>query len=504
MSKTLFSNANVYSPTGGFRNGSLLVRGERIDCVVTGEQRLTDEQVVGARVIDLDGAFVLPGFVDTHFHLSTLALKTLRCDLSSCRCAGDVYDALKHWASESDAPYIMGVEWDEAYWDDPAPPTRAGLDDIDAQRPVLARRICGHLGVANSFLLEKLGTHHPGLVDKDSGLVREHALWEAGGLCRPDPDRFAASFEGAIGKLHQLGITAIHDIVGPNRAQAYARGIARSKAPLRIDVLMHAPTAELPKYRKLFADLDPRFVRVAGVKCFLDGSLGGRTAALNRPYADTDGKGNLLIDDDELGRLLRASHEGGFVCAMHAIGDRAIDQALSTLRGFPEDAKRFRIEHCEIVGDEQLARLAEAPVFLSVQPNFVREWGMRSGMYEKQLGKERCENMNRFRSLADRGVEFVFGSDGMPPGPLYGLKGATAHPLAGERLTPRDALDRYTRRPNAIGAHERNAGIIEAGRLADLVVLDKNPLEADLDDTTVLRTMVGGELVYEAPGVAAA
>jgi predicted amidohydrolase YtcJ len=449
--------------------------------------------------LDLEGGYVLPGFVDTHLHLTSMALKSLRCDLSGATSAGDVCDRLTAWSKGVDAPHVVGVEWDESNWEDAAYPTREALDAVDAKRPVLARRICGHVGVANTVLLNRLGELSAGLdaglVDRASGLLLEHAIWEAGRLCAPDAGSLAAGFEGAIRELHALGITAIHDIVGTDKFEAYLEGITASRAPLRIDMLLVTEPRDFPRFRKAVEASGIENVRLVGIKCFLDGSLGGRTAALNRPYEASGDRGVLLMDSDTIRDTLRQCYDNDYMCAMHAIGDRAIDQAMDALSGLPRTATHFRLEHCEVVGTRQLDALKRAPVFLSMQPNFVRNWGGRGGLYERRLGAGRHARMNPFRTLLEAGVNFVFGSDGMPPGPLYGLRGATHHPLERERLTPGEAIDRYTRLPYTVGAHRCRAGVLEAGQRADLVVLDKSPLEADVESVQVLRTMVGGRFV---------
>jgi predicted amidohydrolase YtcJ len=182
---------------------------------------------------------------------------------------------------------------------------------------------------------------------------------------------------------------------------------------------------------------------------------------------------------------------------MHAIGDRAIDQALDALARAPSDARNFRIEHCEIVGASQLERLQDSPVFLAVQPNFIRNWAVPGGIYDERLGAGRLRSCNPLRTFKKAGISFVFGSDGMPPGPLYGLKGATEHRIREERLSPADAIDCYTRHPNRVGLHGRDAGVLAEGRLADLVVLDQNPLEGDLDQICVTKTIIGGRIVFD-------
>lgn len=485
------TNANIYRPRRGFVPGIVEVDGDRI-VSIGGDM----EAGGNGDVMDLAGGFVLPGLVDTHFHLTSLALKAQRCDLSRVGSATELGEALAAYARAHDGPHVVGIEWDEGGWQDPSYPTRHMLDAIDSTRKVLARRICGHIGVVNTRLLREL-TPSPELIDGDRGVVREHALWQANELCTAPPEALAAGIEHAIGELHRLGVTAIHDIVEPSRIEPYLVGIRRSQKPLRIDALVHAPPSELARIDAMCRDLDAAYFRVAGVKCFLDGSLGGKTAALNRPYeGEGQGSGQLLMKTHELQAIVRGAFEAGRMCAMHAIGDRAIDQACDALDEFPADAALFRIEHCEIVGPRQLERLEKCRPILAVQPNFIRNWSRRGGLYEARLGKDRLPRLNPLRTLRSAGLDLIFGSDGMPPGPLYGLKGATEHPIDAQRLTLEEAIDGYTGAANAVGLHRREAGVLEPGRLADLTVLDANPLTTDTDTLTVTHTLVGGRVVY--------
>jgi predicted amidohydrolase YtcJ len=495
---TLLENGWIYTPARVFRRGSLLVRGDRIERVFLENSEPARPAPADIATVDLRGGYLLPGFVDSHTHLTSLALKEARCDLSAARSAADVCRLLEQWAAARDTPGIMGVDWDESGWTDSAHPTRSTLDAIENKRPVLARRICGHMGVANTPLLERLPPQ-TGLINGDTGVIREHALWEAGRICGPALETLHEGMETAIRSMHRLGITAIHDIVEPAKFDFYFEGVMKSRVPLRVDVLMHTHPDDLSPYIEKARRMDSTLFRIAGVKCFLDGSLGGKTAALNEPYVNSDTeRGKLLLRNEELATIVEASVKRGYVCAMHAIGDRAIDQALEAATGVPRDAEHLRIEHCEVVGDKQVERLARSPVLLAVQPNFVRNWGIPGGPYEQQLGSARFRHCNRWRTLRESGVAFVFGSDCMPPGPLHGLPGATEHPIESERLDAADAIDRYTRLSNQVGLHKREAGIIEPGKLADLVLLDGDPLKGDFSNIRVMGTFVGGCLVYDA------
>ncbi|MDH3217797.1 MAG: amidohydrolase family protein, partial [Candidatus Krumholzibacteria bacterium] len=309
MARVLIKNGWVYSPAAVFQRRSVLILGDRIEAILPADEPTTASHA-DVEVIDVGGAHVLPGFVDTHIHLTTLALTRLRCDLSGVRSARELCDVLSTWASENDTPTVMGVGWDESGWQDSRYPTRAMLDAIDARRPLLARRICGHMGVANSPLLKRL-TPQPDFIDGASGVVRELSLWEAGGLCEPDLDRLGVEIEVAIASLHRLGITGIHDIVEAAKLDHYLRGVNQSKAPLRIDVLLHTDCDRFKDHAARCSHMDRRVFRLAGIKLFLDGSLGGHSAALNMPYADHDGaRGTLLMELDALRAILNACYRG--------------------------------------------------------------------------------------------------------------------------------------------------------------------------------------------------
>jgi len=526
MKETLFTNGFLFRADGTFQRGSLLMKGDRIGAVSldsappAGGTREAESRLAGAAdlgecsldsrildTIDLEGCYLIPGFVDAHIHLRSLALKALRCDLGPAGSLEEVLDIIVKWSSGRDDRILMGVDWDESRWSDRKRPSREMLDGLIPDRPVFLRRICGHVAVVNSAfqkILEKHGTPvHPA-----TGVIEEAAVWSANRLSNPEPDRIIKSFRGAISHLHALGITGIHDIIEPTQFDSYVEGILTSGRPLRIKGLLSIDPKKIGSFQERARRLDIYFrekyvgngssyFEIIGSKVFLDGSLGGWTAALNEPYADSAGSGSMLLDSNKIKRLLRTAYEANCVCAIHAIGDRTVRTALEHLATFPKDCRNFRMEHVEVAGPVEMELLGKAPVDLVVQPNFVRNWGAPGGLNETRLGLDRWRYCNRFRSFSDAGLRYCFSSDGMPAGPLYGLKGATGHFNPEERISPGEALLRYTRIPHEICAGAPEGGLLEPGYPADLAVLSANPLEVDPDSITVLKTFVGGQKVHD-------
>lgn len=452
------------------------------------------------RVFDATGKFVCPAFVDAHFHLIALANKGLRVDLNAATSARDIVARISAAAAGS-MEALVGVDFDESEWRDATLPTRGDLNAISRTRPVYARRVCCHVGVANDALLQALAPRVAGrFVDGESGRITEDAVFEANRLTRPPDDAVAHAIDGAIAHLHALGITAIHDIVDPDAIDVLTAGLRATRRPLRIEAFLHLEARAFEAARARFDAIDPARVRALGIKIFADGSLGARTAALHEPYADADTTGDLLVERASLCDELAFCAARDIACAVHAIGDRALSTVLDAMGDAAVSGARFRVEHAEVVAERDVERIVRLGIPLVMQPNFVRNWGGEGGLYERRLGRARWQRNNPFATLLRAGVPVAFSSDGMPAGPLFGLKGATHHAIESERIGPVDALWRYTAMAATLWGGPAPA--LEAGARADLVVLSANPLLADTDRLRVEATFADGHEVYRSPAAA--
>jgi len=236
------------------------------------------------------------------------------------------------------------------------------------------------------------------------------------------------------------------------------------------------------------------------VKLFADGSIGAGNAAVSIPYVDTGENGALNYTDDELLSFLRRAEEADLQTAIHAIGDRAIEQVLQAhARIGTSPELRHRIEHFELPTGEQIERANDLGLCVSMQPNFVFNWSGPGKMYKRRLGKARDARIDPHRLVLDAGIPLAFGSDCMPISPLYGLHAAVNAPHPEQRVPLEEGILAYTRAGAYLSHEEDLKGAIAPGMFADLVVLEGDPrtVPEGISALSVEMTFVGGELVYK-------
>ena len=453
----------------------------------------------GTELVDLKGRPLLPGFFDAHVHFIQTGLdQAFYVDLSQAHSLAEALELLARAGEARPGGWVVGRGWDESVWPERRYLERLDLDRRLPKQPVLAVRVDGHLAVANTLALARCGRPEGELVDRDRGHLWEEAAQELLACAQPDRETLVEAVAAASRLAAQLGITSVADMGGPQVLSSLQ--VAEARGLLRTRTFLYLPREELDRLVGLGIrrGFGTPLVRVQGVKAYLDGSLGARTAALTAPYADGEGKGELLLSREELAGLLRRAEGAGLQVAMHAIGDQAIEEAISAceLAGVGPEA-RHRIEHLELPTREQLGRMRRLGLVASMQPNFAARWSGPGKLYETRLGPARDGVIDPHAWVAEAEIPLAFGSDGMPMGPLYGLPGAISPPHATQRLPLEAAFRAYTHGGAYAVFAEGELGEISLGRWADLVVLSCDPRQAPWEELRVDMTFLGGEIVYE-------
>ena len=473
--------------------------------------------LVGATtdVVDCGGRTLLPGFVDAHTHMLQLGQYQVYADLSDARTLDDAVATL-----DADAPWdrewLLGFGWDESAWPEGRYLTREDLDAVSEDQPVAALRVDMHTAAVNSVAIDALDVD-PTSADvrteggEPTGVLVEGAvdpLWDA---AEADREEARELLSAARDFAHEHGVTAVHDMVRESPAPKVYRELDLA-GDLDLRVRLNYWTDHLDSLEDagLASNHGSEFVQVGAVKSFTDGSFGGRTAKLSAPYADADaedadsegdGRGEWVVDPEELQGFVDRADDLGLQFTAHAIGDEAVDATLDAYDRTenPGDA-RHRVEHVELASDEAIERFADLGVVASCQPNFL-QWAQPGGLYDQRLGEDRRRRSNRYRDLLDAGVDLAFSSDVMPMDPLLGVSLAANAPVAGQRLSVTEALRAYTLGGAYAGFDEDRMGTVEKGKHADLVVLDDDPWRVDpeaIRDVDVAMTVVDGDVVYDA------
>ena len=459
------------------------------------------------RTVDLPGTTIFPGFVDAHVHLSGTGMALNGLDLSAATSRDEALARTRdHAAASSEA--VLGQGFDETRWSDPTLPTRAELDALSAE-PLLLVRTDGYVSVANSAALnvaqvETMEGTERGQDGQATGVLREQAnaraqLWYFESL----PDRVIAEAQLAAAALAaSRGLTALQEMAIPDkRGRRDPEVLLAQTADLPVDLVTYIADRDIPYV------IDQGSPRIGG-DLFLDGSIGARTAALGKPYADGNGNGSLAYGDDELAEFLHNAHLAGLQTGLHAIGDAAIEQSLRAWERVYRSldsrgrrhfrARRHRLEHFEMASREHVERAADLGLAISIQPGFDALWGAPGQLYEQRLGEDRSRPMNRFRDYLVRGLEVGAGSDTpvTPLDPMFSVWALENHHDPGQRLSREQALRLCT-----IGAarlaHLEKKGRLEPGSAADFAAYEADPMEVDdLRDLRPVLTVSRGRDVF--------
>ncbi len=455
------------------------------------------------------GETVVPGFVDAHAHLAHDAWRRTWVDLGDCASLEVALERIRERiATARHGDWIAGRGWDESTWPVKRYLTRHDLDRVSVSHPILVNRVDGHMCSVNSAVLRRVELGGEAGLERGpdgapTGVLKEAAAERARDAIPPPSDAVWAELLGdAIASSHALGITSVHDIVDAVHVRVYQELRRQNRLTIRAYLMPYVQLLDGYLAAGLRTGFGDEWLRLGALKVFSDGSLGARTAALFDPYDDEPRTtGELIRSPKELTSLLAKAHGAGFQLAVHGIGDRAVEVAIEAfarvLDREPREDHRHRIEHAELLPEDGLDRVRELGLVLSMQPNFVARWSHPGGMYERRLGRSRLAGNNPYRTVLDRGVPLAFGSDGMPYGPLSGIRGAIEAPFPTQRLRPLEALRAYSSGGAFASFSEGEVGVLRSGALADFVLLSEDPRRG-WARASVRATFVGGRGVFDA------
>jgi predicted amidohydrolase YtcJ len=539
----LFVHANIYtgvpanSPFASVdREEAIAVRGDRILAV---GKTLDLKKYKGpeTQVIDLGGHFLMPGFNDAHLHLFDGGMQRLGVDLEGCKTLDELRQRLSAKVQEAKpGEWVVGGGWDESLWPVKALPSRWDLDEVSSGHPVFLSRVDGHIAVANTRALQlasiTIASRDPqgGAIDRNengepTGILRDTAQSAVDAVIPPpDHDKRRHAFEVALADLAQNGVTSAQDYSpGYENFQILEEIEKDGKLTARISewLTFNDSVDELEKERASHPQSD-LMLHTGMLKGFMDGSLGGHTAALFEPYTDDPKTSGLpRYEADKLNAMTKERVLAGFQVGFHAIGDKGVQMALDAFAGAEKAAKeagvkaanggddyRLRVEHAQCTPPNEVNEFKQLKVIASMQPSHVLS-DMRWA--EARVGAKRAAYCYAWAAMLNKGVPLAFGTDYNvePVNPFRGLYAALTRRSENgkqeffpeQRITMDQAIAAYTTGAAFAEFEEKEKGKLQPGMLADFVVLDRDVAAVSpekLLGTKVLRTVVGGKTVYEA------
>ncbi len=497
--------AGANFPTLATRADCLLIQGDSI-LALERWQDLKNELPGNAKVRDITGTYALPGLGDAHVHFAATGFLSTALDCSDIKDRHQLLDALTTAARHKvPGELILGLRLEHQEFPDKQLPSLDELESAAPNNPVYIRHITGHASLANRAALVYLN-----LPAGQSG-VKQDEYGEPSGALIGQATQLATqrmyalnaaqlgyetAFRAAARQAAAKGCTVVHALDDLEAVEVLL-GVA---ADLPVRVLPYAQTFDLDRVQAL------QLPRIGGCHgCALDGDFDMYTAALCEPYENHPHViGELYQDHDTLLDFVSEAHRRGLQCAFHAVGDRAVEQALCAFEyaqhRYPRADARHRIEHAQLVRQDHFQRAKNSGVVLGLQPAFNHRWDHLD--YIQWVG-ERHERIDPLASFYKLGIPLAGGSDSTVTemNPLLGIHAAVNHSRFEERLSVQAAIDIFSYGIAYSTHHERVRGRLGPHYAADLTILSQNPFEVvadELKDIPVALTVVKGQVVFEA------
>lgn len=458
-------------------------------------------------VIDAAGKTVMPGFIDSHFHLVQTAMNEKSVNLNNVKSFEEIGKLIREQEIKNPGECIFGVRLDNADLKEGVFPDRMVLDKFSNNVPVCINSLDYQVSMLNTYglLYYKIPFYMNGVEMDENGVATGIIRGRANAALRTDilnnySDRKRyTNVSDIIPKLLEAGITSINDMEGGYMySDRDAEFIYEHQKDFPIDITLFYQCLDLNKVQ------EKRLTRIGG-SMYVDGTMGARTAALTFEYADCPGEmGSLIFSQNELNEFVTECYLRHLQLSLYTIGDRAIDTALKAHEyAFYKTGivgLRHRLEHVELAGMEHIKKAGELGIIFSMNPTYETYWGGPDKMYRKRIG-ERYKGTNKFREIIEQGVILCGGSDSdiCDYNPFTGIHAAVNHPVKEHRIGVEDALKMYTINGAYAIFEENIKGSLRKGKTADIIVLDRDLSKVkneDLDKVKVECTIKSGELIF--------
>ncbi len=511
----IFYNGSIYAKYAPLtRVEAIVTRGERIQFVGTSDESMRLYGKGADGVVNLEGRVVVPGFVDSHIHLDDLGSSLNHLDLRGIASIEEMKHRIQDYRLQNPhVSVIIGTGWDQETFAEGRWPNKWDIDQVESSVPVYLERYCEHAGVVNSKMLELLRSNDfpvpvfPRTSSGDpNGIVKEEASTYFKSRALEIDGSLERSLITATRYLLSLGVTSVGFVsCGADSIEFLSREAAR--LGLRIWAYLREDSAAMIEgLRKKVGN--NHYLQINGIKLFADGALGAGTAALREPYSDDpDYRGILYMDERKLLETFDKFGDKDVQFAVHAIGDRGIDSVIGSIT--LADRKKMiepRIEHCTVLRDDQIAKLRDLNIGVSVQPAFVIDdwWAVR------RLGKERSRLAYPLGSLFKNEIKLGISTDSpvASPNPWLSVVAAVNRGETEkreilqystiERVDLATALALYTTGSASL-IMSKEVGSLDVGKFADFIVLNKDPFDTrELESVRVIETVVGGKTRFRA------